>query len=344
MNRGALNHGLALVDVIIVNWNTGQQLQQCLQALSESLRDGFTFGRVVAVDNASRDGSASDLHSFGLPLCLIQNPDNRGFAAACNQGAAGSTADYLLFLNPDTKVYPDTVAKSVACMESPESSRIGILGVQMVDETGTVLRHCTRLLATRYFMNVMLGLNRVSPDRFPAHAYDEWNHLQSRQIEHVIGAFFFVRHSLFATLGGFDERFFVYYEDVDLSLRASQAGWTVYYLASTHCYHACGGSSRQVKGRRLFYMLQSRIFYAFKNFGAWNAIGLLLATLFIEPVSRLTRAITAGSAREIGELLQGYGLLWLALPRIIFSDDLRRRHPLKVHLEGRRSDVGTEVS
>jgi N-acetylglucosaminyl-diphospho-decaprenol L-rhamnosyltransferase len=344
MNNRGLSHKAVVVDVVIVNWNTGQQLQECLQAVSGSRRDGFTFGRIVVVDNASSDGSATDLKSFGLPLCLIQNPTNRGFAAACNQGAEGSTADYVLFLNPDTRVYPDTVARSVAWMESPDNSRIGIVGVQMVDENGIVLRHCTRFIATRYFMNVMLGLNRLSPARFPGHAYDEWDHLQSRPIEHVIGAYFLVRRSVFTDLGGFDERFFVYYEDVDLSLRASQAGWSVYYLASARCYHACGRSSEQVKARRLFYILQSRIFYAFKNLATWNAIGLLLATLFIEPVARLVRAIAAGSVKEIGELVRGYFLLWLAVPRILFSGYLRRPQPLKLHFEPRPSGVGTQIS
>jgi N-acetylglucosaminyl-diphospho-decaprenol L-rhamnosyltransferase len=333
-----------VLDVVIVNWNTGQQLQQCLEALSRSRREGFTFGRVVVVDNASGDGSATDLNSFGLPLHVIQNPTNRGFAAACNQGAEGSRAHYILFLNPDTRVYPDALAKTASFMESAENSRIGIIGVQMVEEDGTVLRHCTRFLATRYFMNVMLGLNRVSPAGFPTHTYEEWDHLQSREIEHVIGAYFLMRRSLFETLGGFDERFFVYYEDVDLSLRAWQAGWSVYYLASARCYHACGGSSRQVKARRLLYILQSRIFYAFKHFGTWNAVGLLLATLFIEPVSRLARAAATGSFGEMGELVHGYFLLWLALPRMLSSDYLRRPYPLKVDFKGRYSGVETHVS
>ena len=311
-----------------------------MKALADSRCAGFTFSRVVVVDNASSDGSARDLNSCGLPLCLIRNPNNRGFAAACNQGAEGSTADYLLFLNPDTRVDPDTLAQSAAFMESPENSRIGIVGVQMVDESGTVLRHCTRFLTTRYFMNVMLGLNRLSPARFPAHTYDEWDHLQSRQIEHVIGAYFFMRRSLFTLVDGFDERFFVYYEDVDLSLRASQAGWSDYYLTSARCYHACGTSSRQVKARRLFYILQSRIFYAFKNFGPWNAIGLLLATLFIEPASRLARAVAAGSVKEIGELAHGYFLLWLALPRILSSDYLRKSQPLRLDDESGRFKAG----
>jgi GT2 family glycosyltransferase len=336
MSSPAVSHVLAVVDIVIVSWNTGRQLEQCLESVSHSCQDGFTFGRLVVVDNASSDGSTRDLNSFGLPLRLIRNETNRGFAAACNQGAAGSTADYLLFLNPDTRVSADAVAKSVACMQAPQNAGVGIVGVQMLDEAGNVSRTCARFLATRYFMNRMLGLNALSPVRFPFHTYDEWDHMQSRSIEHVIGAYFFMRNSVFTRLGGFDERFFVYFEDIDLSLRASRAGWSSYYLASAQCYHASGGSSRQVKARRLFYVLQSRVFYAFKNFGTWNAIGLLLATLFLEPASRLARAVAAGSATEIGEVMQGYFLLWLALPRILSSDFLRRPQTLKLDCEAGR--------
>src|SRR5260370_28697176 len=88
------------LDIIIVNWNTGQHLQGCLKWLSSSRQDGYSLGRVVIVDNASTDGSTNELHFPALPLSLIQNCNNRGFAAACNQAAASSNADYLLFLNP----------------------------------------------------------------------------------------------------------------------------------------------------------------------------------------------------------------------------------------------------
>ena len=86
-----------------------------------------------------------------------------------------------------------------------------------------------------------------------------------------------------------------------------------------------------MKARRLFYILRSRIFYAFKNFATLNAIGLSLATLFVEPVSRLARAIAAGSITEAGEIVHGYSLLWLALPRILSSGYLRKQQPIKVN-------------
>jgi len=288
------------------------------------------LGRVVVVDNASRDDSLDGLDFPALPLLIIRNPANRGFAAACNQGASGSSADYLLFLNPDTRLLRDTLQKSIVCMSLSERSRTAILGVQLLDEKGGIARTCARFLTPRGFISKMLGLSRLFPTAFPENFYWEWDHRESREIEHVMGAYFFVRNSLFKDIAGFDERFFMYLEDADLSLRVRQAGWSSYYLASAQCYHSGCGSSDQVRALRLFYVLRSRIFYGFKNFSLASAVTLLLASLFIEPISRVGQAILRGSIAQIGEVSRGYALLWQALPRILGSPYLRRTQAVKL--------------
>jgi N-acetylglucosaminyl-diphospho-decaprenol L-rhamnosyltransferase len=321
------------IDIIIVNWNAGPQIQECLLSLSRATQRGYSLCRIVVVDNASSDGSAHELSCPELPLTVIQNSSNRGFAAACNQGASGSTADYLLFLNPDTKIHSDALTRSVECMASPENANVGILGVQLLEKGGEISRSCSRFPTTKSFVYKMSGLNKLFPQWFPDQFYLEWDHLHSRQVEQVMGAYFFVRESLFEQVGGFDERFFLYFEEVDLSLRVRQAGGFTYYLATTQCSHAGGGSSRQVKARRLFYSLQSRIFYGFKNFQTISAITLLLATLFIEPISRIGHAIAQVSIKQIWEVVIAYLLLWQALPRILGSQYLRKTETLRLHLE-----------
>jgi glycosyltransferase involved in cell wall biosynthesis len=99
------------VDIVMVNWNIGRPLRDCVAALAGARHQCYSLGQVIVVDNASSDGSATDLHAAGLPLFVIRNADNRGFAAACNQGAARCSADYLLFLNPDTAVLGETLAR-----------------------------------------------------------------------------------------------------------------------------------------------------------------------------------------------------------------------------------------
>jgi len=307
------------MDVIIVNWNSGDQLRECLSALANARHLGYVLGRVVIVDNGSADGSANDLDYPSLPLFVIRNNINRGFAVASNQGAAGSTSDYLLFLNPDTRVLADTLARSIRYMEDPGNERAGIVGVQLLDENGAVSRTCARFPATRYFVYAMLGLDRLFPTIFHNLWYLEWDHMQSRAVDHVMGAYFQIRNGLFKQLDGFDERFFVYLEDIDLSLRAWRAGWSSYYLATAQCYHVGGGTSRQIMGRRMFYGLRSRIIYGFKNFAVPNAVILLLATLFVEPIARLGMAMTKGSMTRVREIIEGYSLLWRTLPGILGS-------------------------
>ena len=121
------------LDIVIVNWNTARELMECLASIAASDRSAFHLARVVVVDNASRDGFCLELEAGQLPLTVVRNAENRGFAAACNQGAAGSKADYMLFLNPDTRLFPETLTHTVAFLERPDSGDIGICGIRLVD-------------------------------------------------------------------------------------------------------------------------------------------------------------------------------------------------------------------
>lgn len=308
---------ISTLDIIIVNWNAGPQLRAGLESIAAADRAGFRLGRVVIVDNASTDGSAEGLGDIDLPLLLIRNAENRGFGTAANQGAAGSAANYLLFFNPDARVYPDTLRRSVAFMEAPAHTSTGILGVQLTGDGGHVSRTCARFPAPRHFFAQMLGLNYLLPRRFPIALMTDWDHSESRPVDHVMGSYFFVRRALFAQLGGFDERFFMYLEDLDFSLRAHRAGWASFYLADVQAYHRGGGVSQQVKARRLFYSLRSRILYGYKHFGRRTAAGLMLGTLCLEPFARVALGIAHRSGRDIIETLHGYWLLWGALPGMV---------------------------
>ena len=305
------------LDVIIVNWNTGSQLRACLAALAQSRQEGYRLERVVVVDNASTDQSLEELDCASLPLAIIKNDVNRGFAAACNQGAAASSADYLLFLNPDTRVFQNTLSSSAQWMNEPANQHTGILGVQLLDDNGQIVRTCASFLATRYFVHRMFGLNCLLPKIFPGLLHTGWDHSESRRVDHVMGAYCFVRGSLFRELNGFDQRFFLYFEDVDLSLRMFQAGFSSYYLASAQCYHTGYGNSNRGGARRLFYCLQSRILYALKHFRMLDAAALLLATVVIEPLPRFGHALVKRSWRQLQTVAQAYRLLWRAMPGII---------------------------
>ena len=312
-----MSRRLPTLDIVMVNWNAGVLLHTCLQSVVRAGQEGFVLSRVVVVDNGSTDDSLEKIDGMKLPLVVVRNAGNRGFSAACNQGAEGSRADYLLFLNPDMVLEEKSLSSAVAWMESTRGAQTGILGIQLVDEEGRVSRTCARFPAPRHFLSQMLGLYRLFPPLFPTHLLSQWNHRESREVDHVMGAFFLIRRPLFTTLRGFDERFFVYLEDLDLSLRAYRAGWRSYYLTDTTARHTGGGTSERVKGVRIFYALQSRILYGYKHFSRPAAAMLLAGTLILEPPARMVLAVFEHSSSTVRETLQAFCLLWRNLPRLV---------------------------
>jgi hypothetical protein len=305
------------LSIVIVNWNAGPLLRDCVRFAEEVKQEGFEFDQVVIVDNCSTDGSLDGLASTTLPLKIIRNTENKGFAAACNQGTQGSRADYLLFLNPDTRLFVDSLSVPLAFMEATQNQSVGICGIQLIDEHEEVSRSCARFPTPRMFFFKIFGLDRLFPRFFHSHVMEEWGHRENREVDHVIGAFFLVRRCLFEQLGGFDERFFVYLEDLDFSLRARKSGWTSYYLADSQAYHKGGGTSERVKARRLFYSLRSRILYGYKHFNRTQATLLLVSTLCFEPFTRLAFNIFQGAFKSAAETVSGYRMLYSALPEVI---------------------------
>lgn len=330
------------VDVIIVNWNAGELLQEAVEALARSDATEFQFSRIVVVDNASSDGSADFLDEYGagasppttdrrpptvdsadsplrtLPLRLVQNDTNRGFAAACNQGAAGSGADYILFLNPDTKVEPDTLDVSVRVMD--QSPGTGILGVQLVDAAGRPQLSCARFPTPIRFIWKALGVDRLMPSVFKPHYLSDFDHRRSREVDQVMGAYFFVRRTLFEGLQGFDERFFVYFEEVDFAFRARKKGWSTYFSAEARVFHAGGGTTDRVRARRLFYSLRSRLLFARKHFDAMGAATVLFSSVFIELPARLVYGGLRGERQDLVDSLLGYKLFLQELPAVLRMD------------------------
>lgn len=301
---------MASLDIIIVDYRAGDVLRACLHSLIEAPPREAVLARVVVVDNAPGPESITETDGGNLPVTVLTNRKNRGFAAACNQGAAGSIADYLLFLNPDTRITEGALDRAVMFLERSDQRQTGIVGVQLLDEAGRVARTCHHFPRPFHFLNKVLGLDRISLRRFPNGAMSDWDHLDTRAVDQVMGAFFLVRRTLFERLGRFDERFFVYFEEVDLSLRAREAGFQTVFLADAAVYHTGCGTTDQIRGQRLFFSLQSRILYGYKHFSRFSATAVLALTTVLEPVARAVPALARGSWAGIQEVAQGYGMLW----------------------------------
>ncbi|MEW6414089.1 MAG: glycosyltransferase family 2 protein [Pseudomonadota bacterium] len=308
-----------MIDIVIVNWNAGKLLAEALASVAAH-HEGVVDA-VVVVDNASTDNSLELLEAQkeGLPFALriVRNAENCGFGAACNQGAALVHSEFILFLNPDTRLFADSLSVPLAFMEAAQNQSVGICGIQLIDEHEKVSRSCARFPTPRMFLSKIFGLDRLFPGLFKSHFMEEWGHKENREVDHVIGAFFLLRRRLFEQLNGFDERFFVYLEDLDFSLRAKKSGWASYYLADARAYHKGGGTSEQVKARRLFYSLRSRTLYGYKHFTPTQATLLLVSTLCFEPLSRLSFNLLQGAFKSASETISGYLMLYRALPEIM---------------------------
>jgi len=320
MNENLISHNTSLpsIDIIIVNWNSGSLLLSCIQSIIKYHAN--LVSSVIIVDNASIDSSLLAIDSLEcLPFSLqvIRNQDNQGFGAACNQGANQSDSDFILFLNPDTRLFERSLSDPLSYIQDPNNQSVGIVGIQLLDEHSIVARSCARFPSPFGFLAHAIGLDKIFPSL--GHFMTEWIHDSTRQVDQVIGAFFFLRRSLFEQLKGFDERFFVYYEEVDFSYRAKKVGWQTIYLADSQAFHSGGGTTNKVKARRLFYVLRSRLLYADKHFSPVGFSLIFLEALLLEPLSRSGLAVARHSWPALKETWQGYVMLWRWLPQWLFK-------------------------
>lgn len=297
------------LSVIIVNWNGGHLLERCLASLDRELRALRACSEVIVVDNDSSDASMQMVASRPSTVA-IHNDRNLGFGRACNIGTRASRGHYLLFLNPDCEVRGGSIER---CLAELQSATVGACGVALIDESGTVSRSCHRFPTLANFCVRIFGLQFIST-RLSGGPMAEWDHGSDADVDHVIGAFYAIKRELFDRLGGFDERYFMYLEDLDLSLRIRHAGFRVRFLCAPASFHVGGGLSQQIKAKRLFYATRSRILYAYVHFPLWQARLHLALTVFIEPLTRSVLALARGSFGAFKETCVGFAMLWRDLP------------------------------
>lgn len=300
---------IAPITIVIVNWNAGEQLADAVRSII-SYHAGLV-SLVAVIDNASSDDSLDNIKAMQdlpFPVQIVRNALNMGFAAACNQGAEFAESEFILFLNPDTRLFPDSLSKTVAFMQNPDNTKIGICGIRLLDEQGNFSTSASRFPTLSVVAGKILGLNKLLPSMFPAHLMASSDLLKNDYVDQVIGAYFLIRKSVFIQCAGFDERFFVYFEEVDLSLRAKRLGYASYFLADVSAFHKGGGCSAQVKAGRLFYSLRSRIYYAQKHYSKPEFVALILLTAIELPL-RLAQAVLRRSSTDIKNTCIAYRCL-----------------------------------
>jgi GT2 family glycosyltransferase len=268
-----MTQAVADVSVIIVSWNTRELLTNCLRSVfNESPALSL---EVIVIDNASRDGTPEMIRSEFPEVKLIVNSENRGFAAANNQGFRIGVGRYMLMLNPDTEVWDGAIKTSIDYAEAHPD--VGIVGCQVylseteIQRTGMAFPSAWNLALT------MSGLSRAfSRSRlFGAPELGWWDRKDERDLDVISGMFMLIRRAALDQVGLLDEAYFVYAEETDLCFRFSRAGWRRVFIPTARILHVDGGSkcTGQVSVKMFVQLQKSLMIYFAKNTGtaSWLA-------------------------------------------------------------------------
>jgi GT2 family glycosyltransferase len=248
------------ISVIILNYNVRYFLELCVLSVQKALEN--IDGEIIVVDNNSPDDSCAMMKSRFPKVILIENKTNAGFPKGNNIGVAQSKGEYVCILNPDTVVAEDTFEKILAFVES--KTDLGIVGCKLIDGTGNFLPECKRGVPTPFVaFTKVTGLYKLFPKskRFGRYYAQHLEENQSGKVDVLVGAFMVMQRELYHHLNGFDEAFFMYGEDIDLSYRSLLAGKNNYYFSETTVIHYKGEST--IKDKKYLHSFQKamELFY-----------------------------------------------------------------------------------
>ncbi|NET32204.1 MAG: glycosyltransferase [Cyanothece sp. SIO1E1] len=263
------------LSVIIVNYNVKYFLEQALLSVRRA-GVGIEMETWV-VDNNSVDESVAMVKEKFPEVKLIANTDNPGFSVANNQAIAKCVGEYILLLNPDTVVNEDTFQTCIDFMD--EHPDAGGLGVRMIDGSGAFLPESKRGFPSPWVAFAKtFGLARIFPKSklFNHYHLGYLDEHETHEVEVLAGAFMWLRKSVLDEIGGLDEAFFMYGEDIDLSYRIVQAGYKNYYLPTTTIIHYKGESTKKgsLNYVRTFY--KAMIIFAQKHMGKQASLFVLM--------------------------------------------------------------------
>lgn len=262
------------ITIIIVTWNSEKWIKGCLDSILAT--SGDLKIEIIVVDNFSKDRTLEILKPYGLQIKLIQNSSNLGYAKGCNQGLKIAQGNYVLLLNPDTEITENSLKKMRDFMEkTPEA---GALGPQLVDFEGQIQPSCRRFPNYKLLLWELLGLSRLCPKSkiFGAWKMGDFDFKSTREVEQPMGSALFLRKKVIDQIGLMDERFFLFYNDVDFCYRIKQAGWKIYFYAEAKIFHFRGASTGQVRVKKIILSHWGHFLYLKKYHGSGLKAILLL--------------------------------------------------------------------
>lgn len=299
-----------LISVIIVTYNSRREIGPCLMSLFAEL--GEMPAQVIVVDNASSDGTPAYLASQWHHVTLLAQNRNLGFAAANNLGLAIARGDPILLLNPDTRLQAGAIHSMLNAIKC--HTDVGVVGPQLLNTDGSLQPSC------REFPNVLthfIGMTELYRIEGMRRWLRRWlpsldEHRTPRYVDWVSGACLLVRRSAIDAVGGMDERFFIYGEELDWQYRMAQHGWRVWFAPSAQIVHAGGASTAAVPAQRIVWQYESIFRFARLHQSVFQQIALRVLVWCITLPKILILAFSAGRAPRRQEMARAYWrVLWL---------------------------------
>jgi len=294
------------VAAVVINRNTRDLLRDCLASIEAQDFDGGISTWVI--DNGSNDGSADMVIAEFPAVNLVWNSRNTGYARACNKGIGLAREPYAMILNSDIVLDTDAVARLVEFLEG--DSRAGIAGPKVLNIDGSLQYSCRRFPSmTESFAHAFIGLFRAGNPYSTSYKMMDMDRDAGTDVDWVSGACMMLRRDALSETGQFDEKYFMYVEDVDLCWRMWQAGWTVNYVPQATAVHLVGMSGRLVPTRMLFHHHRSMLRFHRKTYeGPWRlpvhaavAAGVAVRFVLIVALNLFyrIRALLGGAKRVI---------------------------------------------
>lgn len=247
---------MARIDVVVVCWNDKEKIATALDsvyALPE-VRDDPWLAHVVVSDNGSTDGSRDFIRDrYAGRVEILENGGNLGFAAACNRAFAVTNSEYVYLLNPDAELKDGALSWMLNFMDAHPAC--GIAGSRIYNSDGTIQESCGEFdtWTGAFLRSSAWGDWPFLRNYANGASLREWGHAGERRVDLAIGAALAIRRKVIDDIGPFDERFFLYHEEVDFAKRAAAAGWETWYVPSSEAIHEGMGSARgqySVEGRK----------------------------------------------------------------------------------------------
>jgi len=231
------------LSICIVNWNTRELLRACLQSIYR-YPPNAPF-EVIVVDNASSDGSADMVRTEFPQAVLIANAENLGYARGNNQAIQQAQGEYILLLNPDTEVFPDTLNCALAFLAAhPEA---GAIGAKQLFPDGRVQSSVRGFPTPANLLWEVSGLARLFPRALGGYRMRAFTYDRVAEVDQPMATFLMARRAVVEQVGLMDEAFPLFFNDVDWCYRIKQAGWRIYFVPEVQILHYGGASTRQVR-------------------------------------------------------------------------------------------------